>query len=290
MKGGDEVKELLSLIENCCLCKGFLEDDNTKSVAVDPNTEIAVHSPGTIVRHSVPKLLSDIQFEVSISFRSPDCQMIMPTSIVQEEKPCSPCSNASGVLMRSLRKKKKASSTPAKAKASLAACGPEKLRATVKSTTLQCKQLEDKLQELQTKIENDGVGISESLEKDLLKIMGGQNLEATPHMMFFWKQQMKLLQAEKMGRRYHPQTIRFALSLHGKPPAAYRELRDSAGALILPSERVLRDYKNYFKPKAGINNENVGCLREKAASFSGVRRYVALVMYEMKIQSNLVCF
>jgi hypothetical protein len=44
------------------------------------------------------------------------------------------------------------------------------------------------------------------------------------------------------------------LSLHGKSPSAYRELRDS-GALILPSERVLRDYKNYFKPKVGINSE-----------------------------------
>ncbi len=60
-----------------------------------------------------------------------------------------------------------------------------------------------------------------------MKIMGGQNLEATPHMKFFWEQQMKLLQSEKMGRRYHPQIIHFALSLHGKSPAAYKELRDS---------------------------------------------------------------
>ena len=80
-----------------------------------------------------------------------------------------------------------------------------------------------------------GVGISETLQKDILKIMGGQGLEATPHMKFFWQQQMKFLQAKKMGRRYQPQIIRFALSLHGKSPAAYKELRDSGG-LILPSE------------------------------------------------------
>ena len=129
--------------------------------------------------------------------------------------------------------------------------------------------------------------VSEYLEKDLLTIMGAQNLEATPRMKFFWEQQMKLLQSKKMGRRYHPQIIRFALSLHGKSPSAYRELRDS-GALILPSERVLRDYKNYFKPKAGINKENVESLREKTTSFSNVQRYVVLVMDEMKIQSNLV--
>ena len=97
---------------------------------------------------------------------------------------------------------------------------------------------------------------------------------------------MKLLQSSKMGRRYRPQIIRFALSLHGKSPSTYRELRDS-GALILPSERVLRDYKNYFKPKAVINKENVESLRAKTSSFTPVQRYVAVVMDEMKIQSNL---
>ena len=86
--------------------------------------------------------------------------------------------------------------------------------------------------------------------------MGGQTLDATPHMKFFWQEQMNLLQSAKMGIRYHSQVIRFVLLLHGKSPSAYRELRDS-GALILPSERILLDNKNYFKPKAGINNENV---------------------------------
>jgi hypothetical protein len=38
-----------------------------------------------------------------------------------------------------------------------------------------------------------------------------------------------------MGRRYHPQVIHFALSIHGKSPSAYRELQDSS-ALILPRE------------------------------------------------------
>ncbi|CAB4013185.1 Hypothetical predicted protein, partial [Paramuricea clavata] len=123
--------------------------------------------------------------------------------------------------------------------------------------------------------------------------MGGQNLEVTPHMKFFWQQQMKLLQTVKMARRYHPQIIRFALSLHGKSPAAYRELRDS-GVLILPSEIILRDYKNYFKPKAdyiilfSLNLDNIESLREKASSAAGIQRYVVLVMDEMKIQSNLV--
>ena len=58
--------------------------------------------------------------------------------------------------------------------------------------------------------------------------------------------------------------------------------------MILLSERVLRDYKNYFKPKAGINQENIDDLRRKTSNYSDLQRYVALVMDEMKIQSNLV--
>ena len=64
-------------------------------------------------------------------------------------------------------------------------------------------------------------------------------------------------------------------------------MRDS-GALILPSERILRDYKNYFKPKAGINNENVQSLPAKVLSFISIQRYAAVVMDEMNIQLNLV--
>ena len=77
------------------------------------------------------------------------------------------------------------------------------------------------------------------------------------------------------------------MSVHGKSPSVYRELRDS-GALVLPSERILRDYKNYFTPKAGINNENVDELRKKVSSFTEVQRYVVLVMDEMKVLYGLV--
>ena len=152
---------------------------------------------------------------------------------------------------------------------------------------LECFVLEAKVKSMQAQIENDSIAVSETLEKDVLTIMGGQNLEITPHMKFFWEQQVRLRQANKFGRRFHPQVIRFALSIHAKSASAYRELRDS-GALILPSERVLRDYKNYFKPGAGITKGNVEELKEKTSNFSGIQKYVAVIMDEMKIQENLV--
>ena len=161
---------------------------------------------------------------------------------------CKPCSLTTNSLKKAASRKKKVSTAPAKPNAPLSACVSEKLIATVKASRIACKQLEDRVEQLEAQIKKDGVGISDSLEKDILKIMGEHNLEATPHMRFFWQQQMKLLQSKKMGQRYHPQLIRFALSLHGKLPSAYKESRDSR-ALILPSERILKDYKNYFKPK-----------------------------------------
>ena len=264
--------ELLSSIENSSLCEGLPDDDEVISMAADP-TRSPINTP------------ERAQFEVSVFYRSLNCEVIVENASPKLQS-CKPCSHSTSTIKKAARKRGKVSATPAKSKAPLVACGPEKLRATVRSTSsnvsswrTSCISLKRKLKKMEC--------VSEYLEKDLLTIMGGQNLEATPHMKFFWEQQMKLLQSKKMGRRYHPQIIRFALSLHGKSPSAYRELRDS-GALILPSERVLRDYKNYFKPKAGINKENVESLREKTTSFSNVQRYVVLVMDEMKIQSNLV--
>ena len=281
-----DIIKFLQIIENSKLSDGLKDDDEIVSVAINP-TGTPDTNPTTIVRHTVPKAIhtEEPHFEVTLTHRSVAYDMIVSTT--NKKELCKPCASASSTVKRVARKKSRTSATPAKPKASLASCGPEKLRATVKSTRLQVKDLEDRLQQLQQRIEQQGIGISEGLEKDILKIMGGQSLEATPHMKFFWQEQMKLLQSAKMGRRYHPQIIRFALSSHAKSPSANRELRDS-GALILPSERVLRDYKKYFKPKAGINKENVESLREKTSSFTRVQRYIAVVMDEMKIQSNLV--
>ena len=280
------VKGLLNSIENSNLCNGVpIEFD---SAAADPtwDEKLVSYSNSAVVRHSTPRLLNEDHFQSTITLRNPDCQVIMDSAKPTKEL-CKPCSVATNCLKKAATRKKKISTAPAKPKAPLSACGSEKLIATVKASRIACKQLENRVEQLETQIKKEGVGISDSLEKDILKIMGEQNLEATPHMRFFWQQQMKLLQSKKMGRRYHPQLIRFALSLHGKSPSAYKELRDSR-ALILPSERVLRDYKNYFKPKAGINLDNIESLREKASTLSGVQRYVVIVMDEMKIQSNLV--
>ena len=78
------------------------------------------------------------------------------------------------MLRKAAARKAIISSVPAKSKASPSSWGPDKLRATVKAARLECKQLEERIKELETIINEDGVSITETLEKDILKIMDGQ--------------------------------------------------------------------------------------------------------------------
>ena len=125
-----DIAGLFAKIENTRLCEGLI-GDNAIAVATDP-TENPDPNPNTIVRHSVPKAIGveEPHFEVTLSLRSVACEVLIDTE--SNKKMCKSCASASNTVDRAARKKSKASATPAKPKASLTACGPEKLRATVK--------------------------------------------------------------------------------------------------------------------------------------------------------------
>ena len=271
------------------ICEGLRENDYLNSIAKDPAAPShSSYSVSDVIRHIVPKNIGmETNYRVMVILRSVDCMVLFDNDVSKEQVSCQTCLKLQKKINQQQARKERTSNAPARDKAPLAACGAEKLRATVIADRIRLKDLEARLEKMQQQIEKHGVNVSKPLEKDLLTIMSGQNLDSTPHMKFFWEQQMRLLQTKKMGRRYHPQVIRFALSIHCKSPSAYRELRES-GALILPSERVLRDYKNYFKPGAGITEENIQELKEKTSAYTDVQQYVAVIMDEMKIQENLV--
>ena len=285
------ILELLQCLSNnkYKICEGLRENDYLNSIAKDPVAPS--HSPYSVtdvIRHIVPKNIGmETNYRVMVILRSVDCVVLFDKDVSKEQVICETCLKLQKKLNQQQTRKERTSNAPARDKAPLAACGLKKLRATVIADRIRMKDLEARVEKMQLQIEKHAVNVSKPLEKDLLTIMSAQNLDATPHMKFFWEQQMRLLQTNKMGRRYHPQVIRFALSIHCKSPSAYRELRES-GALILPSERVLRDYKNYFKPGAGIKKENIEELKEKTSKYTGIQRYVTAVMDEMKIQENLV--
>ena len=96
-------------------------------------------------------------------------------------------------------------------------------------------------------------------------------------MKLYWEQPKKSLSANPKGRRYHPQFVRFCLSLYTKSSAAYKELQD---VLVLPTEKTLINY--------GIHNGKIKQLQDLVSSYSGCKRYVTIVFDEMKIKSSLV--
>ena len=175
-----DCKTLLKSVEGSKICDGLPQDFVTQSVVVDPTSDVDFSNfpDSTVLRHSVPRSLSEENFQVSVTFCSPNCEVIqLGNMLTDTDKPCEPCSKTFSLLYKAAKRKKE----------------------NYYSSCKECKQLETRIKELESKIKNHGVEISGTLENDILKIMSGQNLEATPHMKFFLEQQIKVLQSEKLG-------------------------------------------------------------------------------------------
>ena len=120
---------------------------------------------------------------------------------------------------------------------------------------------------------------------------GADQRDIPPLMKFFSEDQQKHIKCLFRGIRYHPMIIRFCLSLATKLASAYDDIRydekSGTGIFVLPSRRRLRDYKNYIRPERGFN-KNISELKNKIKNFSDNEQFFVILMYEMKIQSNLV--
>jgi hypothetical protein len=272
----------LSSLQQLQLCGVLLVEEPFNTVAADPSSDCS----GNIVCHTVPINVEKYEetgplFQAKVFLRSDDCNILSP------EDQCTNCKNKEQSLQKSLKAKAAKDARPVPRKTPLIATGKERLVATVQEQRIVRKQLKERVNQLESEIEKNSIYVNEALEKDLLDIYANNTSEVTPHMKVFWEQQRKLLASPKFGRRCHPHIIRFCLSLHAKSPAAYKELKDS-GVLVLPSQRTLRDYRNFFKPKPGFNSENIERLKEHSKDYFDIQRYVVLSFDEMKIQSKLV--
>ena len=81
--------------------------------------------------------------------------------------------------------------------------------------------------------------------------------------------------------------IRYCLSFVAKSPSCYDELKNS-NILVLPSQRTLRDYKNFIRPKRGFQDHVVEELQSLTNMYFDAQHYVVLLFDEMKVNSNLV--
>ncbi|XP_066925034.1 uncharacterized protein [Clytia hemisphaerica] len=264
------VIDLIDKLNKSTLCKGVKHNSN-------PN----------LISHSVPMSCDphyeDTLYKCMYFYRHTSC------FILSDETQCEVCSSFDKSIEKSEQARSRRILEPAKDKAPVSLTSPDRLRLTLQAKRLTCKQLEQRIQEMNLALRKSSVDIGE-IGDDMITIIGdlGNDLkERTPFMNLFWQQQKKLFSASKSGRRFHPMLIRFCLSLVAKSPSCYKELRDS-GILVLPSERTLRDYRNYITPHAGFNPEVIKELNELCDPLFDVERYVVLLCDEMKIRADLV--
>jgi len=171
----------------------------------------------------------------------------------EEESVCEPCSEYLTSAMKVSKTKERRLATPAHVKAPVSKTNPERLKLTLQSQRLRCAEPEEKLNEMRMQIQRKSIEVDHELSNDFASILSDADREITLFMSLFW-QQKKFFSSTVKGVRYHPMIIRFCLSLAAKSPTCYEELRNSK-VLVLPSQRRLKDYRNFIKPKRGFQEK-----------------------------------
>lgn len=183
---------------------------------------------------------------------------------------------------------------PAKVQAPIKFTSPERIKLTMQSFRIENKSLKQKVEEISLELKQNSLPIDSSLSNDLIDIFKGVPQEKIPPFMrLFWEEQQKYINASHASQiRYHPAVIKYCLAIAAKSPAAYDQLRlnskDGTGVLVLPSQRTLRDYRNYIRPKQGFNPEVIKEFSQKTKDFSSSELFVTLLFDEMKVQEDLV--
>ena len=126
--------------------------------------------------------------------------------------------------------------------------------------------MERQLDEMKLEIKKSSIKVVNEVSNDLIEIYSNNTNKVTDFMNLFWQQQMKLFSLTPKRLQFHPMIIRFFLSLAANSSSCYEELRKS-GILKLPSQRTLRDYRNYVKPKPGFNKQVVLELKKMTSHY-----------------------
>ena len=266
------VANLVKEIESHVVCHGV-------------NATISAH----VVHHVIPKSVDHLTVEDNVNsfpheeyWRVKDCE-ILCSGLDQ----CARCSKFVQTEGKSKMVKQRKLTEPAHINSPVSQTPPERLKLTLQMQRMRCSQLENQLRLMEEELNKSSVHIDHELSKDFISIMGKTKHEITPFMNLFWQQQQKLFASNSTGVRYHPMIIRYCLSLVAKSPSLYEELRNS-GILVLPSQRTLRDYRNYIRPQRGFQEGVIEELKSITNSYFDVQRYVVLLFDEMKVLSNLV--
>uniref|UniRef100_A0A7M5XKE5 Transposable element P transposase-like RNase H domain-containing protein n=2 Tax=Clytia hemisphaerica TaxID=252671 RepID=A0A7M5XKE5_9CNID len=279
------LSDYIQVLESYHLCKGI--------------NLVEFQKAHHVTHHVIPK---KFKFEETLGSnplhqdefkRSQKCHILLKNKEI-----CSECSKFEMKLRFEIGQKRKVSETPASNFAPLSVTSKERVVLTLKATRQENKKLKaenDRLtKQLQEALHKNSVDVQEDLSDDLMKIFDGVPQEnITPFMRLFWTEQMKYIRCtNKKQLRYHPAIIKYCLNICAKSSAAYKQLKldleNGTGVLVLPSQRTLRQYRNYVKPEHGFNPQITKDLAEMTAGFSSADKYVSIVIDEMKVQEDLV--
>lgn len=241
---------------------------------------------GGLLSHAIPIFtdphIDDIPYKCKQFNRTLDCFLLCASDV------CYTCSNFIKAQEKSAQAKSRRLAEPAKDKAPVSFTSPLRLKLKLQNQRLRCQQLESPIKDMQSSLEKASVHVNQDMSDDFVNIFSGATPDqVTPFMNLFWQQQQKLFTASKSGRKFHPMIIRFCLSLAAKSPSCYEELRNS-GVLVLPSQRTLREYRNYITPNSGFNHKVIQELIRQTNDYFDVERYVVILFDEMKIRADLV--
>ena len=76
-----------------------------------------------------------------------------------------------------------------------------------------CKELEGKLEKMNSEIYLNSVNVTESMNNDLVDIMNNVGKDISPFMQLFWQEQKKSLSVTSNGIRYQQFQMSFPLIL-----------------------------------------------------------------------------
>ena len=229
--------------------------------------------------------------------RSINCSILIQKSDAQLTECCSQCKSHSMQEIKINNRKKKVLATPASLKAPISLTSPERILLTLRKQRAENEELHKEIVELKEELHHSALPVTKHLHDDLQNIIHElfENCDVrrniSPFMKLFLQEQIKYITESPEQVRYHPMIIKFCLGIHAKSPAAHEQLRlskDGTGVLIMPSQRTLRDYKNYIRPTRGFNHLIAKELAEKTKNFSSLERFVVISFDEMKIQDDLV--
>ena len=241
-----------------------------------------------LVNHVIPLRTDPVSLaETSSPYPRKEYWRDMKCLVLSPSARCVSCTQHLKVSLKMMGVKKKNLEKPAHLNAPISKTAPERIKLTLQQQRLHCANLEAQLADMRDELQRSSVKIDHQLSNDLTEITSSSETKLSPFMELFWQQQKKLFSSSPTGVRYHPMLIRFCLSLAAKSPSCYEELRQSK-VLVLPSQRGLRDYKNWIRPKPGFQDGVIMQLKAESDKYFGAQRYVILLMDEMKVMANLV--